>query len=93
MASVIDRSLVRELPLFGVMAAPEIDAILERAASRRYAAGTAVFEQGDPADQFFVLLHGRLRVTQVTATGQQVAIRVVNPGDLFGIARALRRLD
>ena len=31
-----------------------------------------MFEQGQTADQFFVLLHGRLRVTQVTSEGQQV---------------------
>ena len=48
---------------------------------------------GQPADQFFVLLHGRLRVTQVTPEGQQVIVRMVNPGDLFGIAKALRRTD
>lgn len=91
--SVVDRSIVRELPLFERMAASELDAILDRASCRRHAAGSAVFEQGDPADHFFVLLHGRLRVTQVTPAGQQIAIRVVNPGDLFGIARALRRPD
>lgn len=93
MAGSVDRSLIRELPLFQRMAAPELDAVLARAVSRRYEAGTSVFEQGDPAECFFVLLHGRLRVTQVTPAGQQVVIRVVNPGDLFGIAKALRRPD
>jgi CRP-like cAMP-binding protein len=32
-----------------------------------------------------------LRATQVTAEGQQIVIRMVNPGDIFGIAVALRR--
>jgi CRP-like cAMP-binding protein len=32
-------------------------------------------------------------VTQVTSEGQQVVVRMVNPGDLFGIAKALQRLD
>ena len=40
-----------------------------------------------------MLLHGRLRVSQITPEGQQVIVRMVNPGDLFGIARALRRPD
>jgi len=93
MDAVIDRSVIQELPLFQHMAAPELDGILARAVSRRYAAGTVVFQQGDPAGCFFVLLHGRLRVTQVTPAGQQIVIRMVNPGDLFGIAKALRRPD
>jgi CRP-like cAMP-binding protein len=32
-------------------------------------------------------------VTQVTTEGQQVIVRMVNPGDLFGIAKALQRPD
>ncbi|HTM77238.1 MAG TPA: Crp/Fnr family transcriptional regulator [Devosia sp.] len=70
-----------------------LDDILAMAVSRLYAVGVNVFEQGQDADQFFVLLHGRLRVTQVTSVGQQVIVRMVNPGDLFGIAKALRRTD
>jgi CRP/FNR family transcriptional regulator, nitrogen oxide reductase regulator len=63
---------------------------------RRPAAATAdetVFEQGSAATHFFVLLHGRLRVSQVTADGQQIVVRMVSPGDIFGIAKALGRTD
>jgi CRP-like cAMP-binding protein len=75
------------------MSVADLDDVLSDASSKRYAAGTAVFEQGQSATHFFVLLHGRLRVTQVTPEGQQVIVRMVNPGDLFGIAKALRRPD
>ena len=93
MAASIDTSLVKSLALFEKMSDAELADILSTASSRRYAAGTAVFEQGQAAEQFFVLLHGRLRVTQVNAEGQQTIVRMVNPGDLFGIAKALRRPD
>lgn len=93
MNASIDRSVARAIPLFAQMTDPELDDVLASAVSRRYAAGTAVFEQGQPAEHFFVLLHGRLRVTQVTPEGQQMVVRMVNPGDLFGIAKALRRPD
>jgi CRP-like cAMP-binding protein len=89
----IDRSLVEEFQLFDNMTPEAIDDVIATATSRRYPAGAAVFEQGDVADNFFVLLHGRLRVTQVNAEGQQIVIRMVNPGDIFGIARALQRTD
>jgi CRP-like cAMP-binding protein len=91
--ATIDRSVVRTIPLFTRMTDAELDDVLAPAVSRRYPAGTAVFEQGQVAEHFFVLLHGRLRVTQVTPEGQQMVVRMVNPGDLFGIARALRRPD
>ena len=89
----IDRSLVRSLPLFTNMADAELDRLLARATMRRVKIGEAVFEQGQRATQFFLLLHGRLKVTQVTAEGQQIIVRVVHPGDLFGFAQALQRDD
>ena len=84
---------MRDLALFRKMSDAELDDVLGIAASRRYPAGEIVFTQGEPADKFYLLLHGRLRVTQLTPQGQQVAIRIVNPGDLFGIAKALERTD
>ena len=89
----IDISLVRNLPLFRQMEPPALARLMARATSRRVAQGDAVFEQGATAVAFYLLLHGRLKVTQVTSDGQQVIVRVVHPGDLFGFARALARPD
>ncbi|WP_332690381.1 Crp/Fnr family transcriptional regulator [Devosia sp.] len=89
----IDRSLVRALPLFNKLSDAELDRLLARATMRRVAMGEAVFEQGQKADRFFLLLHGRLKVTQVTADGQQIIVRMVHPGDIFGFAKALQRDD
>lgn len=89
----LDRSLIRPLGLFDGMPDDALDEVLSLAGSRRYAVGETLFEQGQQADRFYVLLHGRLRVTQVTPQGQQVVMRMVNPGDICGIARALRRAD
>ncbi len=93
MQTQINRAAVNGIPVFESLAPTDLDDILRRATSRHYAPGDRVFEQGQPAAQFFVLLHGRLRVTQVTSEGQQVVVRMVNPGDMFGIAKALQRTD
>ena len=93
MQSQINHATVQGLALFENMPSAALDDILSGATSRRYASGETVFEQGQPATHFFALLFGRLRVTQVTPAGQQIVVRMVNPGDLFGIARALRRTD
>jgi CRP-like cAMP-binding protein len=79
--------------MFEKMSDSEIEALLAQAVMRRIGPGEAFFEQGAPATHFFLLIHGRLKVTQVTADGQQIIVRVVHPGDLFGFARALRRTD
>src|SRR5690606_17208769 len=70
--TTVNRALVRGLPLFQKLSDAELDDILAASVSKRYPVGQPVFEQGQLAEQFFVLLHGRLRVTQVTPEGQQV---------------------
>ena len=89
----IDRSLVKSFSLFDKMEDADLDQLLAQATARRVPVGEAVFDQGAPATHFFMLLHGRLKVTQVTQDGQQIIVRVVHPGDLFGFAKALQRTD
>lgn len=89
----MDRSILRSIPLFAAMSDAQLDRMTAQASLRRVAQGDVVFEQGDPAAAFYLLLHGRLKVTQVTRDGQQIIVRVVHPGDLFGFTRALSRPD
>jgi CRP/FNR family transcriptional regulator, nitrogen oxide reductase regulator len=89
----LDKSLIRDLSIFQEMSEDDLDAVLEMATIRQLAEGAAAFEQGATATEFFALLHGRLKVVQTTVDGQQVVVRHINPGDIFGIAKAMRRPD
>lgn len=89
----IDPTVVRSLPLFERMSDADVDTFLNLASARRVLQGEAVFKQGQHADSFYLLVSGRLKVTQVTGDGQQVIVRVVHPGELFGFAVALQRTD
>jgi CRP-like cAMP-binding protein len=87
--AAVDRSLVAELPLFAGLAPAELDAILAEARSIRYPKNSAVFEEGGDAHSFFVLLHGHVRASKMTPAGQQVVVRYVTPGEIFGVAPAI----
>jgi CRP-like cAMP-binding protein len=63
---------------------------LDQATSRRYDAGVAIFEEGHPAERFYMLLDGYIRVARMSATGNQVTLHYVPSGEMFGIARAFR---
>ncbi|MDT6942053.1 Crp/Fnr family transcriptional regulator [Brucella pseudogrignonensis] len=91
--ATIDRGLVRKLSLFAKMGDNELDKLVSYASSRRIPQGESIFEQGDEAVTFYLLLYGRLKVNQVTSDGQQIIVRMVHPGDLFGFAKALQRND
>jgi CRP-like cAMP-binding protein len=85
----VDRSLVTNLPLFSGLAAEALDDILQTARSVRHAKNNHVFEQGEEANSFFVLLHGHVRAAKTTPSGQQVIVRYVSPGETFGVAMAI----
>jgi len=87
----LDHSLISDLPVFAGLSSEELDTILARAHARHYAKGATVFSQNESAHSFFLLLHGRLRVTQLTPHGEQIVVRFVSPGDLFGVAMAIGR--
>jgi len=85
----IDRSLVANMPLFAGLEPSELDGILSEARSVRYAKGSPVFEQGEDPQSFFLLLHGHVRASKMTPAGQQVVVRYVTPGEIFGVAMAI----
>jgi CRP-like cAMP-binding protein len=87
--ATVDRSLVADVPLFAGLAPADLDAVLAEARSARYAKNSAVFEQGEDAHSFFVLLHGHVRATRMTPAGQQIVVRYVTPGETFGVAMAI----
>lgn len=91
MSHSIPRSLVKNLDLFRAVPDKDLDTVLSIARPMRLNAGDPVFQQGQPATQFFVLLHGHLKVVQTTAEGEQVVVRYVIPGEVFGIAKAMQR--
>lgn len=88
-----DVSLLHNLPLFEDMEPAAFSRLIKRAAVRNVLQDEAVYAQGADATTVYLLLHGRLKVSQVTPDGQQVIIYVVHPGDLFGLAGVIARQD
>ncbi|MFT4274876.1 MAG: Crp/Fnr family transcriptional regulator [Rhodopseudomonas sp.] len=87
--ATIDTSLVAKLPLFAGLSPVELDAVLQEARSIRVPKNGHVFEQGEDAHSFFVLLHGHVRASKVTPAGEQIVVRYVAPGETFGVATAI----
>lgn len=87
----LDESLLTGVPPFRLLDRSDIRGILDQAASKRYDAGAAVFHEGAVAERFHLLLDGYLRVVKTTPTGEQIIALHIAPGQLFGIAPALRR--
>ena len=87
--ATVDRSLVANLPLFAGFGTDELNEVLREARSLRFARNRNIFEQGEEAHSFFVLLHGHVRASKTTPMGEQVVVRYVTPGETFGVALAI----
>ena len=87
--ATVDPSLVAHLPLFAGFGSEELGDILREARSVRFGKNSAVFEEGQDAHSFFVLLHGHVRASKTTPGGEQVVVRYVGPGETFGVAMAI----
>lgn len=87
----LDTSLIAGLPPFEGLQREELAQVLSSARSLRFAREAAIFEQEAEAHSFFVLLDGYVRVVRTTPEGEQVIVRYISEGEVFGIAAALGR--
>jgi CRP-like cAMP-binding protein len=85
----LDHSLLTNVPPFALLSQNQIREILDLAQPKRLDAGAPVFEEGEIADRFFLLLDGFIRVIRVTPEGEQIIALHIQSGQLFGIAPAL----
>lgn len=78
------RLLLQGVRLFRDLTPEAIEGTLDAARRYRVAKGTALFRQDDPPEAFYVLVHGRVKVTQETPDGQSVVVRFIGPGEMLG---------
>ena len=87
--STVDPSLVAHLSLFAGLGSEHLAEVLREARSSRHAKGSEIFAQGADAQSFFLLLHGHVRASKTTPSGEQIVVRYVVPGETFGLAMAM----
>jgi CRP/FNR family transcriptional regulator, nitrogen oxide reductase regulator len=84
-----DATLLDRVPLFAGLDAAAREAVLRAARRHAVRSGEPIFRQDEEARSLFVLAGGRLKVTQLTADGQQVVVRFIGPGEMFGCVAVL----
>jgi CRP-like cAMP-binding protein len=89
----LEESLVANLPPFRKLIRTQIREILDSATPKRFETGASVFDEGQTAGRFFLLLDGHVRVVKTTPDGEQVIATHISSGQLFGIAIALGKTD
>jgi CRP/FNR family transcriptional regulator, nitrogen oxide reductase regulator len=87
--STTDISILRQCVLFEGLELNDLRVIASSARLRRVKSGSMFFYQDQPATTLYVLVEGRVKFTQVTPEGEQVLLRAIGPGEMFGAVAAL----
>lgn len=75
---------VRKVAVFKAATEEDVRAIARLGITRGVEQGAYFFFQGDVADYFYILLDGHAKLCQLGRDGQQVNLRTLAPGQLFG---------
>lgn len=88
---ILDESLLAPLPPFSMLSTVQIREVLGHATAQRHDAGQTIFEEGQDAERFYILLDGYIRVVRMSEQGERIISLHIPSGQLFGIAQALGR--
>ena len=76
--------LLARVPVFDELADGDLQQVADVAVPRHFAAGVAVFHEGDDSDTCYVVQRGHARALREHADGRQITLATFGPGDIFG---------
>ncbi|AWK88203.1 Crp/Fnr family transcriptional regulator [Azospirillum thermophilum] len=79
-----DPAVLHGMPLFAGLDAAALADVVRQARTARIPKGAQIFAQGDEGAGGHALIDGRVKIVQTGAEGQQVVIRFIGPGEMFG---------
>lgn len=81
---LLDVRVLHQINLFDDLTENELQLICQAGRLLRVEQDTFFFFQGDPADKWYILTEGQVKMTQIGPEGQQVLVRIVAPHEEFG---------
>jgi len=80
--------VLRVTPVFRKLSPQDLRTIAQAAALRRYEKGQLIFEQEAPADAFYTIASGRVKIFKMLPTGKDLILEVFGAGDPLGAVAA-----
>jgi CRP/FNR family transcriptional regulator, dissimilatory nitrate respiration regulator len=71
-------------PLFRGMAGDHLTQIQAIAQEKQFKRGEAVFWEDEPANGFYVVAHGKVKIYKTSAEGKEQILHIYGPGNPFG---------
>ncbi len=81
--------ILQEIPLFASLSDKERDLIQERISFKEYKKGEIIYQEGAPADAFYVVVLGRVVIYTQDQRGFETLLEYLHRGKYFGIISLL----
>lgn len=81
-----DWGKVRSNPLFADIGEEDLRDLVGERSLLRIARNKSVFEQGDKADAFFLILDGQIKLSRINRDGNEAVVHIYKDGDTFAEA-------
>ena len=76
--------LLRTTPVFQKLSAEDRQRVSAVTTVRRFTRGDTIFEQGAPADAFYTIAAGRVKIIRMMPNGKDIILEVFGRGDPLG---------
>ncbi|OLS33630.1 Crp/Fnr family transcriptional regulator [Bacillus sp. MRMR6] len=85
-----ESSCITTVPVFKGMNEMDILQLQKVTKSRRFQKGEFIFREGEHSETLFVVNEGLIKLTKISAEGKEQIIRLLFPGDFFGLFSLLK---
>lgn len=82
--------IIRGSVMFASLSETAVEQIISASRERDFARGATIFLQGEPADAFYIVVQGWVKLYRVAPSGAEAVVGVLTRGRSFGEAVALR---
>lgn len=86
----LSSSCLNFVPVFQGMKEEEISALQEVTESQCFHKGEFIFHEGERSEKLFIINHGLIKLTKLSDDGKEQIIRLLFPGDFFGLVAMLK---
>jgi len=87
----MDRKVLEKVPLFSGLSDASIAHLLQATVRKRYEKDTVLVEENEMGETLYMIITGRVKVTNIGPDGKEVILSVLGPGEFFGEMSLLDR--
>ncbi len=78
--------LLRSQPLFATLDQAQLESLLDRVRTVQLNADQMLFQPGDPAERFFLVIEGQIKLFRTTPDGDEKVVHIMRRGRTFAEA-------